>query len=59
MELQIMQVSPSSCYFLNRFKYNGIYSYVPPALTINNCAFRICGFCMVLTVNRDYFLKQH
>jgi hypothetical protein len=32
--------------------------YVPPALTISNCAFCIYGFCMILTINIDYFLKR-
>jgi hypothetical protein len=29
-----------------------------PALTINNSAFCTYGFRMILTVNKDYFLKQ-
>jgi hypothetical protein len=30
--------------------------YVPAA--VSNSAFFICGFCNVLSANRDYFLKQ-
>jgi hypothetical protein len=33
--------------------------YVPPALTISNCAFCIYGSCMIFNVNSDYFLEQH
>jgi hypothetical protein len=33
--------------------------YVPAALTTSNTVFCIYGFCMILTVNRDYFLKEH
>jgi hypothetical protein len=32
--------------------------YVPSALTFGNSAFCIYGFHMILTANRDYFLKQ-
>jgi hypothetical protein len=33
--------------------------YVPPALTISNTAFCICGFRTILRENSDHFLKQH
>jgi hypothetical protein len=33
--------------------------YVPVALTVSNPSFHIYGFHMILTVKRDYFLKQH
>jgi hypothetical protein len=32
--------------------------YVPPALTISSCAFYVYGFCMILSVKGNYFLKQ-
>jgi hypothetical protein len=35
------------------------YIYVPPGLTINNSTFCTYGFCVIYTVNRNYFLKQH
>jgi hypothetical protein len=34
-------------------------SYVPPTVRIINAAFCIYRFRMILTVNRDYFLKLH
>jgi hypothetical protein len=33
--------------------------YAPAILTICNAVIYFCGFCMVLTVNSDYFFKQH
>jgi hypothetical protein len=33
--------------------------YVPPALTVNNSEVCICGFIMIISVNREYYLKQH
>jgi hypothetical protein len=42
---------------INPFKPND--KYVPAALTISNSAFCIYIICMVLSINRDYFLIQH
>jgi hypothetical protein len=33
--------------------------YIPSILTISNAAFCIYVFCMILSVNRNYFLKEH
>jgi hypothetical protein len=30
----------------------------PAAVTVSNSALFIDGFCMILSVNSDYFLKQ-
>jgi hypothetical protein len=31
---------------------------LPAGLTISNSAFSKRGFCVILSINRDYFLKQ-
>jgi hypothetical protein len=33
--------------------------YVPAALTISKSELCVYGFCTILAVNSDYFLKQH
>jgi hypothetical protein len=38
--------------------FNPIGNYMHHLLTISSTAFFIYGFCMILSVNNDYFLKQ-
>jgi hypothetical protein len=44
--------------YLKPFKADW-YLYAPATLTISNSAFCVYGFHMILSVNRDYLLKQH
>jgi hypothetical protein len=39
-------------------KPNGNYTYIPDAVTISNFAVCIHAFCMILSINRNYFLEQ-
>jgi hypothetical protein len=43
----------------NPLKSSGTYMYLYAASTISNSAFCAYGFCMILSVNRDYFLKHN
>jgi hypothetical protein len=43
--------------FSNSLRLSG--NYAPPILTIINAAFCVYRFRIVVTVNGDYFLKQH
>jgi hypothetical protein len=43
---------------INRLKPSGYYMY-HLIFPISICAFCIHGPCMILTVNGDYFIKQH
>jgi hypothetical protein len=42
-------------FLINPLKPRGNYMYHLP---VSDAAFCICGFLMILNVNRDYFLKQ-
>jgi hypothetical protein len=48
--------SPPSSAEVNALKPSG--NYIPPALTILNSALCMYGFCMILSINGDYFRKQ-